>query len=110
MSIKSSPDRILDILAAQFQASTVNRRAVAASATSVAIAAADPERVGLSIYNNSTTTLYVGLGTVAASLSDFTVAVPVGGFYEVPTGWAGFAVQGIWAGSPTGNAQITEVA
>jgi len=109
MSIKSSPDRILDLLAAQFQASTVSRRAVAASATSVAIAAADPERVGLSIYNNGNSTLYLGYGTVAATLSDFSVAVPAGGFYEAPAGWASLAIQGIWAGSPTGNVQITEV-
>lgn len=109
MSIKSSPDRILDLLAAQFQASTVSRRAVSASATSVAIAAADPERVGLSIYNNGSSTLYIGYGATAAALSDFSTAIPAGGFYEAPAGWALLAVQGIWAGSPTGNAQITEV-
>ena len=83
--------------------------AINASASNVQLMAANSSRIGFAIYNNGSTTLYVRLGTTAATTSLFTVAIPVGGLYEAPTGWATLAVQGIWAGSPTGNAMITEV-
>jgi hypothetical protein len=112
MSIKSSPDRILDILEARFQPSqpsTVSRTAVNASASSVALVAANAGRVGLAIFNNGSTDLHLAYGTTAATTTSFSVRVSPGGFYEAPVGWAVLAVQGIWSGSPTGTAQITEV-
>ena len=83
--------------------------AINASASNVQLMAANSSRIGFSIYNNGSTILYVRLGATAATTSLFTVAIPVGGLYEAPAGWASLAAQGIWAGSPTGNAQITEV-
>lgn len=109
MSIPSSPDRILDLLQARFESSTVSRSTVSASASSVAIVAANAARVGLAVYNTADTDLYLAYGTDAATTSSFTVKVPTGALYEAPAGWAGLAMQGIWSGSPTGSAQITEV-
>jgi hypothetical protein len=75
------------------------------------------ERIGLSIYNDSTADLYVKLGA-GASTSSFTVIVPAAGFYEVsvgdvdddgePTGCYSGIITGVWA-SVNGYALVTEV-
>ena len=59
------------------------------------------------IYNDSTATLYVKLGT-AASTTSFTIKLEAGGYYELPAPVYDGAVQGIWSAA-TGAARLTEV-
>lgn len=83
---------------------TVSR--VASSATVVTLAARNGGRRTLSIFNESTAILYLKYGS-AASLTDYTVQVSAGAFYETPQpGYRGI-VTGIWA-SANGFAQVTE--
>lgn len=82
---------------------------VADSASSVQLLASTASRQGATITNDSTVTLYVKLGTTA-SLTDYTVPLVAGAYYEVPFGYTG-RIDGIWASDPgTGAARITELA
>ncbi len=94
--------------------STVTSVAAATSATT--IAAANTARRGLFVYNDSSATLFLKLGTGATTTS-YTVQVAPAGYWELPTvqatrsevlgGYSG-AVTGVWA-SATGSARVTEV-
>ena len=80
---------------------------VSSSTSSVILIAANTLRKSLTIYNNSTATLYVCFGTTATQASaKFPLAA--GGFYEMPFNqvYTG-VVSGIWA-SANGNASIYE--
>lgn len=79
---------------------------VASSATSVTIQAANANRLGLTIFNDSTALLYVKFGTTASATS-YTVQVAAGGYYEVPLDYTG-RVDGIWAAA-NGFARVTEL-
>lgn len=79
---------------------------VAGSASSVSLLASNANRLGATIYNDSSAALYVKLGTTA-STSSFTVKLAQDDYYEVPGNYTG-AIDGIWA-SATGNARITEL-
>lgn len=79
---------------------------VASSATSITLQAANTARRGLSIFNDSTATLYVKFGTTASATS-YTVQVPAGGYYETPQPTYTGRIDGIWA-SANGNAYVTE--
>lgn len=72
--------------------------------------AANANRLGGSIVNDSTAILYILLGAGAASATNYTYVLDgkttVGGTFEIPEGWTG-AIQGIWA-TATGNARVTE--
>lgn len=79
---------------------------VAGSATSVSLLASNAARKGMTVFNDSTSDLYMKFGATA-STSSFTVKIAGGGFYQMPVnGYAG-AVDGIWS-SATGNARLTE--
>lgn len=81
---------------------------VAGSATAVQLLAANPNRLGFSIYNSSAVdTLYVLAnpgGTVSNVL--FSVAIAPKGYYEDPYHYVG-KVEGIWDHA-TGAALVTE--
>lgn len=79
---------------------------VASSATSVTLKATNANRLGLMIFNDSTSVLYVKFGATASTTS-YTVKMTAGQYYEAPFGYTG-VVDGIWA-SANGNAYITEV-
>ena len=82
--------------------------AVAASATSVTLLAANANRKGASVYNDSTAIMFLTLNaTTTASL--YTTQVPPNTLYEVPVTpvYTG-AISALWA-SATGNARITEM-
>ena len=81
---------------------------VSASATSVTLAAANPSRLGLTIYNDSAATLSVKFGATASSTSK-TVDVAPYGTYEMPqeAPYLG-VVDGLWS-SATGAARVTEL-
>lgn len=86
------------------QTPTVSR--VSSSATSVTLQAANAARRLVTIFNESTSVLYVKFGA-AASLTSYTVQISAGGYYEVPGSYTGI-IDGIWA-SVNGAAQVTEV-
>lgn len=81
---------------------------VGSSNSNTLLLAANPNRRGATITNDSTAVLYVSLGTNAASTSNYTVRLAASAYYEVPFGYSG-EIRGIWA-SVNGNARITEVA
>jgi hypothetical protein len=82
---------------------------VAASVTSVTLAAANISRRALSIWHEGTKNLYVKLGATATTTS-FTAKLSAKGYYEVPGNYTGI-VDGIWdsAGGPNAFAMVTEV-
>jgi len=80
---------------------------VDASVSSVVLAAASGNnRKGVSVFNDSTATLYLAKGETA-STALYTVKVAAGGFYECPYGYSG-PLSGVWS-SATGSAKVTEV-
>ncbi len=87
------------------RAATGTRTSVAAAAVDTLLLAANANRISCVIYNDSTAALYVGIGTTAASTSNFTFKLDAGGVYE-DYDFTG-QIRGIWA-SATGNARITE--
>jgi hypothetical protein len=84
------------------QAQTSN---VASSATVVTLAAANTARKMITIYNDSTATLYLKMGSGATSTS-YTVEVEASGYYEM-SGYTGIYT-GLWS-SASGYARVTEV-
>ena len=92
---------------------TSTRTSVAAAAADTLILASNAARKGATIYNDSASaTLYLALGTTAASLTNFTAALlpitnGVAGYYEVPFGFTG-QIRGIWSAA-VGNARISEL-
>lgn len=79
---------------------------VPASLTSVTLLAANPDRRGAAIFNNSSSELYLKLG-VGASSTSFTYRAATNAYFEVPFRYTGI-ITGAWS-SATGNALITEV-
>ena len=84
--------------------STVAR--VASLATTQTLLAANANRNGAMIYNESTSILYLKLGATA-SLTSYTVQVLAGGYYEVPAYYSGI-IDGVWAAAQ-GSCQATEI-
>lgn len=92
-----------------FSATTAS---VAASTSAVTLLALQPVGVtGRMIFNDSTSVLYAKFGAGATSTS-FTVLIPAGGYYEVPSGGHdgsyGGLITGVWT-STNGSARVTEV-
>lgn len=79
---------------------------VTAAATSNTIMAANSNRKGGTIWNNSTARLYLELGA-SASLTVFTAILEAGGYYEVPFNYTG-TISGIWTAA-NGNALVREL-
>lgn len=79
---------------------------VNASASSVTLLAANTARLGATIVNDSTVTLYVKFGATASTTS-YTVKLLADAYYEVPFGYYGI-IDGISA-SATGVIRITEI-
>jgi hypothetical protein len=69
--------------------------------------ASNANRLGASIYNDSTAILYAKFGATASTTS-FTQRIEGGGTYEIPFGYTGI-IDCIWA-SATGSARTTELA
>jgi hypothetical protein len=91
----------------EVRAATSAVTSVVGSATSVTLLASNGNRLGATVYNDSTATLNLKLGATASATS-FTIQLAAnGGYYEVPFGYTG-VIDGIWA-SATGNARITEL-
>lgn len=80
---------------------------VASSTSSVTLASESKGRLGVTIYNASTQTLYVKFGTTASATS-YTAQVAAGGYFETPVWYPNGRIDGIWA-SANGYAYVTEV-
>lgn len=98
---------VLNVAASQaVTAGTPTITQVASSATSVTLKAANAGRFGLTIQNDSTSTLYVAFGATASTTS-YTVKMTAGQYYEVPFQYSG-VISGIWS-SANGYAYVTEL-
>lgn len=87
------------------KAPTATLTNVAASASSVTVLAANTGRLGATIYNDSSATLYLKYGS-AASATSFTVKLNQDDVAEVNDGYTGI-ITGLWS-SATGTARVTE--
>jgi hypothetical protein len=87
------------------QVSTLSN--VASAAADTLLLAANPNRAAATIWNDSTATLFVNLGTTVSSATNYTAQVLTQAGYTVPATWTGM-VRGIWA-SANGFARVTEL-
>lgn len=78
---------------------------VSASASSVTILAANDDRLGATLYNDSTSACYVKFAATASSTS-FSVAMGPGSYLEVPYQHRGI-IDGVWV-TATGAMRVTE--
>ncbi len=79
---------------------------VASSMSNQVLLAANVDRLGATIHNDSSEHLLVKLGLVA-TLTDFTVGMAPASYYEVPFAYIG-AISGLWL-AVNGAARITEL-
>ncbi|MEH2261037.1 hypothetical protein [Nostoc sp.] len=79
---------------------------VASSTTSGIILAANSNRKGATIWNDSTATLYLEFGATATT-SAFTAKLSPSGYFEVPFHYTG-VISGIWSAA-NGNALVREL-
>ncbi|MCC5635650.1 hypothetical protein LC593_07255 [Nostoc sp. CHAB 5844] len=86
--------------------STATPTSVTSSTTNTTIVAANSNRKGGTIWNNSTAKLYIEFG-VTASTSAFTAVLEAGGYYEIPFNYTG-VISGVWA-SANGSALVREL-
>ena len=94
------------------RSATATRSDVSGAASSTSLLASNTARIGATITNESTATLYLLLGTGTASATNYTVAMAGASavpytYYEVPARYTG-QIKGIWA-SATGSARMTEL-
>ncbi len=86
-------------------ATTATITTVPAATVDTTLLNANTSRQGASIYNESTATLFLTMGT-GASQSKYTVQVGPTGIYEVPFNYTG-QINGIWTAS-VGQVRVTE--
>lgn len=79
---------------------------VASSATNVTLFAANRAAHARTVYNESTSVLYLKFGATASATS-YTVQLAAGAYYEFPMPLYGGQVDGIWAAA-NGTARTTE--
>lgn len=90
-------------------ASNAARTSVNDSAIAVSLLASNANRKGAYILNTSSAILYVGLGTVDPTSSDFTEQLMQWQSWRVPDCFTG-QIKGIWASDPgDGVARVTEL-
>ena len=71
--------------------------------------AANPSRVGATIFNASTANLFINFGTnTLDSTNNFAAKIIPGGYYEVPVTYTGI-IAGVWdANAPNTSAKVLE--
>jgi hypothetical protein len=90
----------------ELRASMATPSNVSAAAADTLLLAANSNRMGATVTNDSVATLYLKLGT-GASPTSHTAQIPRGGYYEVPFGYTG-QINGYWSAA-TGTARVTEI-
>jgi len=88
------------------QAGTGTQTSVGDSTSNVTLLAANTQRLGASIYNDSSATLYVRFAATATT-SNFSVKLFPDDYCEVPSGYTGI-IDGLWSSDAGGNARVTE--
>lgn len=99
-----SPNNIITSTPQKAATSTTSQ--VSSSASVVTILASNANRLGACIYNDSSKTLTIKLGSTA-SATDHTTQLRAGDYYEVPFSYTGI-ITGLWA-SVNGAARVTEL-
>ena len=89
------------------RASAATLSNVASSASNGALVAANANRLGLLVFNDSSAVLYLKYGETA-STSSFTVKIAAGAYWEMPQPIYVGQIDGIWA-SANGAARVTEL-
>ncbi|MEH2224387.1 hypothetical protein [Nostoc sp.] len=79
---------------------------VASSISSATILAANSNRKGMTLWNDSTATLYLEFGATATT-SAFVAKIYPSGYYELPFHYTG-VISGIWSAA-NGNALVREL-
>lgn len=79
--------------------------AVTAATETTTLLAANENRKGASVWNDSSATLYLEMGSTVSS-SDYAVAMGAGDYFEVPYGYTGM-ITGVWT-TATGRAMVRE--
>jgi hypothetical protein len=80
----------------------------AASLINAELLAANAEREGAIVYNNSNRPMFIKLGS-AATTSSFTIKLGAFDYYEVPAGYTG-SIHALWTdAAAAGDARITEL-
>ena len=82
------------------------RSNIPASTTSALLLASNPARKGATIWNNSTSNLYIEF-VATATTTVFAVKISADGYYELPFNYTG-SVSGIWDAA-TGLALVREL-
>lgn len=89
------------------KAPTGSNASVAASTSQVTLLAANTNRKGATVFNDSASSdLKLSLGSTASATS-FTIVIAPQGYYEVPFSYTGI-ITGIWAAA-VGSARMTEL-
>lgn len=79
--------------------------------TATTILAANADRKGATVFNDSTANLYLLLAAGTASATNFTVILEAADYYELPVVQGGVytgIIGGVWASNSTGAARVTE--
>lgn len=98
------PERLVSVEFANSPVASLTN--VASSATSVTVIAANPNANGRTVFNDSTSVLYLKFGATASTAS-YTVQLAAGAYYEFPQPLYGGIVDGIWSAA-NGAARVTE--
>lgn len=103
----ASPRKPIRTLRGGAETSTVT--SVGDANANTAILAANEDRVGALIENQSSAILYLLLnsGTASVAAGGYSVSLSQNETFEVPAGYTG-AINGIWASDAGGYANITE--
>jgi len=91
-----------------FRSATATTSSVNDTASSAQLLASTSTRLGATFFNDSTSILYLKLGTTA-STTDYTVQIPAGGYYELPYPIYTGRIDGIWSADASGAVRITEL-
>ncbi len=86
---------------------TATQTSVASSLSSVELLAVNTQRVGVTVWNDSRTRLYISVDGAAASLTNAFMRLEAGDSVEVPFGFKG-QMFGIWPHGASGFARVAE--
>lgn len=101
--------RVQGVVTIEHAGTTGAQTNVSATVTAnTTLIAADSTRVGLTIFNDSTATLFLLMGAGTQSSTVFTTEIPPNGYYEVPDAMVSLRASGNWS-SAAGAARITAV-
>lgn len=90
-----------------YRPNTTTLANVTAAASDTLVLAANLNRIGATVQNDSTALLYLKLGASGASTTSYTVKLKSQDYYEVPYGFTG-VIYGYWEAA-NGAARVTEI-